>query len=325
MHRLRRLLFIAPLAVVLLLAGTVSTPYYALAPAPGRAVQPLIRFDGETRYESDGSFVLTSVRFRRLTALGIIGAWLDPDRDVVPRQALFAPGETAEEELERSISQMDRSKLDAAYVVLRELTGYPKEHGDGVLVESVVAGCSADGRLYPGDRIMAIDGQGVDRAREASRAIEAAPTGSRLTFDVTVDGEPETVRLVREPCGDSEAPIVGIRLINSFPFDIRIASGEIGGPSAGLIWALGLYDLLTPGDLTGGRTIAGTGELGIDGRVFPIGGVDEKVIAAADAGAAVLILPQQNLDEARALGDRGVEIVPVASFAEAIAYLERSA
>lgn len=325
MHRLRRLLFIAPLAVVLLLAGTVSTPYYALAPAPGRAVQPLIRFDGETRYESDGSFVLTSVQFRRLTALGIIGAWLDPDRDVVPRQALFAPGETAEEELERSISQMDRSKLDAAYVVLRELTGYPKEHGDGVLVESVVAGCSADGRLYPGDRIMAIDGQGVDRAREASRAIEAAPTGSRLTFDVTVDGEPETVRLVREPCGDSEAPIVGIRLINSFPFDIRIASGEIGGPSAGLIWALGLYDLLTPGDLTGGRTIAGTGELGIDGRVFPIGGVDEKVIAAADAGAAVLILPQQNLDEARALGDRGVEIVPVASFAEAIAYLERSA
>lgn len=325
MHRLRRLLFIAPLAAVLLLAGTVSTPYYALAPGPGRAVQPLIRFDGETRYESDGSFVLTSVRFRRLTTLGIIGAWLDPDRDVVPRQALFAPGETAEEELERSISQMDRSKLDAAYVVLRELTGYPKEHGDGVLVESVVAGCSADGRLFPGDRIMAIDGQGVDRAREASQAIEAAPTGSRLTFDVTVDGEPETVRLVREPCGDSEAPIVGIRLINSFPFDIRIASGEIGGPSAGLIWALGLYDLLTPGDLTGGRTIAGTGELGIDGRVFPIGGVDEKVIAAADAGAAVLILPQQNLDEARALGDRGVEIVPVASFAEAIAYLERSA
>ena len=106
-----------------------------------------------------------------------------------------------------------------------------------------------------------------------------------------MDGDPETVDLVREPCGDSAKPLVGVRMINSFPFDVQISSGEIGGPSAGLMWALGLYDLLTPGDLTGGRTIAGTGQIALDGTVIPIGGIEEKLTAAADAGATVFLVP----------------------------------
>jgi PDZ domain-containing protein len=114
-------------------------------------------------------------------------------------------------------------------------------------------------------------------------------------------------------------------MIESFPFGVRISSGEIGGPSAGLAWALGLYDLMTPGDLTGGRTIAVTGEVGLDGTVSPIGAADEKVVAAADAGASVLILPRDNLAEARSVGDRGVELVPVDSFDDALAYLRGSA
>lgn len=322
MRRFGRLGLIVPLAVLLGLAATVSLPYYALGPGPVRAVQPLIRFDGPERHESEGSFVLTSVRFSRLTPFGLVAAWLDPDRDVVHRSTLFPPGETAEEERERAISQMDQSKIDAAYVVLRELTGYPREHGDGVLVESVVDGCAADGELFPGDLIHTIDGTEVGTVRQARRAIEAAPSGARLTFRVTVDGEPETVRLIREPCGGSEDPLVGVSLVNSFPFEIRIASGQIGGPSAGLVWALGLYDLMTPGDLTGGRTIAGTGALLLDGSVRPIGSLDEKAVAAADAGAEVLLLPEANLEEARELTGSGLELVPVASFAEALAYLE---
>lgn len=322
MRWLRRTAFLVPLAAVVAFAGTIQLPFYALAPGPARAVQPLIRFDGPPRYESEGSFVLTSVRFDRLTAFGLVSAWIDPDRDVVSRSALFAPGETAEEERERSISEMDQSKLDAVSVVLRELTGYPREHGEGVLVESVVDGCAADGELYPGDLIQAIDGTEVRTVHEARRAIEGAPAGSRLIFDVTIDGEAETVRLVRAPCGGSEDPLVGVSLINSFPFDVRISSGEIGGPSAGLMWALGLYDLLTPGDLTGGRTIAGTGQLLADGTVHPVGSVGEKVIAATEAGAAILLVPEDNLEEARSLGDRGPELVAVGSFEEALAYLE---
>ena len=321
----RRFLWFVPLGVVLGLSATVYLPWYSVGPGPARAVQPLIRFEDRPRYESQGRFVLTSVRLNQLTGLGMLLAWLDPDRRVVGRQELFAPGEDREEERERSISQMDSSKLDATSVVMEALTSYPREHGHGVLIERVVDGCAADGELYPGDRILAIDGSDVGSFRDARRAIEAAPSGATLTFELSVDGEPETAHLVREPCGGSEEPLVGVAMINSFPFDVSIASGGIGGPSAGLMWALGLYDLLTPGDLTGGRTVAGTGAIGLDGHVEPISGIGEKLAAAADAGANVFLLPDGNLDEAEASGDHGMELVPVGDFDEALAYLERTA
>ncbi len=321
MRWLRRGWFALPALAVVLFAGTVFLPYYSIGPGPARPVAPLIRFDGHARYEADGNFVLTSIHFEQLTAFGIVRTWLDPDRSVVSRDFLFAPGETADEEHLRSISQMDQSKLDAAYVVLDELTGYPEEHGDGVVIEGVQEGCAADGELFPGDVVHAIDGTRVTDVADARRVIEAAPSGQELAFDVTVDGEPETVSLVRAPCGDRNEPLVGVFMIDRFPIDVRISSGDIGGPSAGLAWALGLYDLLTPGDLTGGRTIAVTGQVGLDGTIFPIGAPDEKVVAAADAGATVLILPRDNLAEARSIGDRGVELVPVGSFDEALAYL----
>jgi Lon-like protease len=321
MRFLRRVWLLLPLTAALA-AVTIYLPYYSLGPGPAKAVQPLIRFDDRPRYESEGSFVLTSVRFDQLTAYGVVAAWLDPDVSVVPRSDLFAPGETAEQERERSISQMDQSKLDAAYVVLEELTDYPREHGDGVLIESVVQGCAADGELFPGDVVQAIEGTEVDDVGDARRTIRAAASGARLTFDVTVDGEPETVSLVREPCGGSERPLVGVSMIESFPFEVRIQSGAIGGPSAGLAWALALYDLLTPGDLTGGRRIASSGQLGIDGTVYAIGGAGDKIIAAENAGATVLMLPGSNVEEARAVGESEIELVPVDTFGEALAYLQ---
>lgn len=317
----KRLAAFVAVGVVVGLSLTIYLPWYAVGPGPARAVQPLIRFEERTRYESQGRFVMTSVRYRQLTAFGVLMAWLDPDRSVVARSELYPEGEDQQEEQERSISQMDSSKLDAAAVVLRELYAYPREHGDGVLVESVVPGCAADGELFPGDRILAIDGGEVDTFRDARLAIEAAPSGETLTFDLSVDGEPETVDLVREPCGGSEEPLVGVAMINSFPFDVSISSGEIGGPSAGLMWALGLYDLLTPGDLTGGRTIAGTGQIAPDGTVLPIAGIREKVVAAADAGASVFILPSDNLKAVRAGGDHGIRLVPVRTFDDALGYL----
>lgn len=325
MRWLRRVLLLVPVFVLVFIGGYVFLPYYSLGPGPARDVEPLIQIDGTERYPSDGRFILTSVVFRQLTAFGIVGAWLDPDRSVVARERVYPSGQSVEVERERAISQMDQSKLDATAVVLRELTDYPREHGDGVLVESVVAGCAADGELYPGDLIQTIDGAEVGTVRDAKRAIEAAPSGSRLTFEVTVDGQPETVRLLREPCGGVEEPLVGVSLINDFPIDVTISSGAIGGPSAGLMWALGLYDLLTPGDLTEGRTIAGTGVIGLDGTVYPIGGIGEKLAAAEDAGASVFFVPKDNLREARRVGDHGLELVVVETFDDALAYLEGDA
>ena len=320
-----RTVAILVLAAAVVAARFVFLPYYAVGPGSAREVAPLIRIGEHRVYQSSGRFVMTSVHIEQLTAVGLLAAWLDPDEDVTPRSELFAPGETDQEEEQRAISQMDQSKLDAAYVVLAELAGYPKEHGRGVVVESVVSGCAADGELYPGDLITAIDGSGVADLQDASRAIEAAPSGSTLTFDVTVDGTPEHVDLVRKPCGGQNKPLVGVSMIPRFPFPITISSGEIGGPSAGLMYALTLYDLLTPGDLTAGRTIAGTGVIGLDGRVYPIGGIGEKIVAADEAGADVLLLPKGNLAEARATGASGIRLVPVGSFDDALTWLRANA
>ena len=310
------------LVVAFVLSGTVWLPLYSLGPAPAREVLPLIQVSGHPVYGSSGGFVMTSVRFRQLTALGALRAWLDPDQAVVPRSDLFTPGETRTEEHRRAISQMDQSKLDATSVVLSDLTGYPKEHRPGALVEAVVPGCAADGELYPGDLIRAIDGQAIRGAAQASRLIESARSGSSITFDIRAGGEHHLVDLRRAPCGGRDEPLVGVSLISNFPFRVVIESGDVGGPSAGLMWALGLYDLLTPGDLTAGRTIAGTGQIGLDGTVYPIGGIEEKVVAADHAGASVFLVPADNMAAARAAGDDGIVLIPVSSFQDAVDRLE---
>ncbi|MBI4260370.1 MAG: hypothetical protein HY658_07375, partial [Actinobacteria bacterium] len=135
----RKLAALVPLGTLAVVLASVSIPAYSVGPGPARDVEPRIEVDGPTTYPSKGRFVLTSVLVERATVLDVVGAWLDPARDVVPEHAILGPGETEEEGARRAVSQRDLSKIDAVSVVLSELTGYPGEHGNGVLVESVVA------------------------------------------------------------------------------------------------------------------------------------------------------------------------------------------
>jgi PDZ domain-containing protein len=321
----RLIVFLTFLSIVVIVGSYVTLPYYSEAPGPAHEVGPLIQFTGHQRYDSQGRFVLTSVleSVQRLTAIGALGAWLDPNRAVVPENELLFSGETQQQEHQRSISEMDQSKLDAVAAVLSELAAYPKHHGNGVLIESVAPGCPAQGNLFPGDLITSIDGSPVTLRREASKAIDAVPVGQPIRFEVHAGGSTETVDLSRAPCGQNGQPLVGISTLQNFPFKVSISSSNIGGPSAGLMWALGLYDLLTPADLTQGRTIAGTGAIDRSGTVFPIGGVSEKLIAARRAGADVFLVPRQNLAEAKASAG-GLRLIPVGSLQDALDFLRSS-
>jgi Lon-like protease len=324
---MRRALPYVPLAVAIVavfIAGFVPLPYYALGPGPAREVQPLISVDGPPVYQSDGRFVMTTVEFRQVTGVGALLAWLNPDEHVVASEQLFPEGETREQEDRRAISQMDQSKIDATSVVLDSLRAYRHAHGNGSLIRATVPGCSADGRLFPGDVVLEINGDRIRDARAASRAIESIPSGKALTFVVRPLGKTrdEDVRLVRQPCGGSTEPLVGVSMIDDFPFGVSIRSGDVGGPSAGLMWALGLYDALTPGDLTGGRTIAGTGTIAPDGTVGPIGGIEDKVLAADGVGASELLVPVQDMTAARAVAVPRLRLVPVDSFDRAVSFLE---
>jgi PDZ domain-containing protein len=313
-------------AALLLAAAWVPLPYYSEGPGPAREVVPLIRVDGHTTYDS-GRLVMTTVSFRQLTGVLALIAWLDPDKRIVGQDLLYPGGQTVAQERQRALSQMDTSKLAAVSVVLSALTDYrpvadlPPGQGDGVVIETVYEQCPAEGRLFAGDLVDSIDGNQIHDVADASKAMGAVAPGDPLTFHVSAGGEQHDVTVTRGDCPVTDRPIVGITMVNDFPFHVVISSGDVGGPSAGLMWGLGLYDLLTPGDLTGGRLVAGTGEMGLDGSVHPIGGIGDKIVAARGVGADLFLVPKDNLAEARTVDAGDMRLVPVGSFDEALAAL----
>ncbi|HTG47366.1 MAG TPA: S16 family serine protease [Actinomycetota bacterium] len=321
-HPVRTAAFVL-VAVALVAAAWVRIPYYAVGPGPAQSVTPLIDYERQPRYEPSGRFVMTTVRYFQVSPLQALWAWASPDWSIVPRSDLFAPGVPEDVQNQRSISQMDQSKIDATAYVLKRLDRYPMVHGRGALVEATVPDCPADGQLFPGDVIVAIDGKPVGSVREASVALDAVPSDRPIEFRVNVDGTIEHARFTRQRCvQDEDRRLVGVSLLNPFPFPVSIASAKIGGPSAGLMWALGLYDLMTPGDLTAGRTIAGTGTIDPrTGAVGPIGGIRDKVVAAERAGATIFLAPADNMAELANVDTGGMRVISVASFDEALSAL----
>jgi PDZ domain-containing protein len=305
-------------------AGWVPLPFFSFGPGPAREVAPLIHVDGAPTYGSSGHLVMTTIQFTQVTALGAMVAWIDPEKAVVDEEVVYPPGLSPPEEEERAISQMDQSKIDAAVVVLSELTEYPREHGPGAMVEAVGSGCPADGRLFTGDLIVRIDDERVDSRTEASRLIDSVPPDEPIEFRVEADGEVHDVSLARGSCPGSDEPLIGILLVEPFPFEIAIESDDVGGPSAGLMWAIGLYDLLTPGDLTAGRTIAGTGSIDLDGNVGAIGGILNKVLAARDADADIMLVPRDNFRELSEVDTGDLTLIRVSTFDEAVDALSSS-
>lgn len=315
----RRIPFLLVLGAVLFAGNCVRLPLFAEGPGPVRDVLPAISFSGHERFTTTGRLVLTTVAVTRdrLTPFQFVHAWLDPDEDLVPASEILPPGQTKEEEQQRAISSMDTSKIAAAYVVLSEVTSYPNRHGRGALVEQVADGCPAEGDLYPGDVILEIDGEPIRGLEDASRALQSSSSGEDLLFEIRAGDQLEQVHLTKEPCAGSAEPVVGVSMVPNFPIGISFRSGDVTGPSAGLMWALGLYELLSPDDLARGRVIAGTGAIDPSGEVMPIAGVQKKVLAAERAGADVFLIPDENLtDVSPQAGD--LELIPVGSFEDAI-------
>jgi PDZ domain-containing protein len=311
------------IAAVLLASSWITVPFYGVGPGPAREVTPLISFEGPERHDPAGKLIMTTVRVRHLTPITALAAWLDPEVTVAAESLIYPPGLDPVEESRISFSQMDQSKIDATAVVLGLLANYPDDHGAGALIESTSERCPADGHLFPGDVVTAIDDEPIDSKAEASRIIARTPEGTDLTFALDVDGASEEAVFARERCIEGDAGVfVGVVMLDTFPFPVQIASGDVGGPSAGLMWAIGLYELLTPGDLTQGRVVAGTGTLGLDGSVGGIGSVVDKVLGAEHAGANIFLVPKANAQELAGIDTGSMEVVPVATLDDAIGALE---
>jgi len=152
--------------------------------------------------------------------------------------------------------------------------------------------------------------------------ITAKPAGSTLTFTVDRKGTTIQERITTKTV--SGRPVVGVVVAEkfTFPFTVKISVGDIGGPSAGMMFALGIIDKLTPDNLTGGKFIAGTGEITDTGNVEPIGGIQQKMVGARDAGATVFLTPASNCADAKAAVPAGLKIVKVSTLSQAMTYLQ---
>ncbi|MFF2484789.1 PDZ domain-containing protein [Microbacterium sp. NPDC058062] len=300
--------------VVLLVITFLPTSYVIQRPGPvyntlgtaqnadGEEV-PLISVEGAETYPTDGSLDLLTVqvqgnREHTPSWFELAMAWFDPSRAVMPIDAIFPADQTTDERNEESAQMMVDSQHEATAAALTEL-GY--DVGGTLSVYSVIDGAAAEGILEQGDLILEANGEELTDV-STLRSVINEGEGAPVELLIERDGEQQTVEVTPKETTDDAGKttwILGVNLTTDydFPIDVTIQLNNVGGPSAGMMFALGIIDTLTPGELNGGQQVAGTGTITADGEVGPIGGIRQKMWGALDAGAQWFLAPEANCDE----------------------------
>jgi len=303
------------LAVVLVVGLSVvaarkSVPYVTFSPGPTVNVlgsyndKSIIRVTGHRVYRDKGALRLTTIvptgPSDKVSIPQMVLAWIDPDRAVYPRSTLYGNTDTRQSVQQQSAAQMASSQDNA---IASALGALDIPFTTKVGVATVQTGGPADGKLKPGDIIVSVNGKDVTDVSQVTDAIRPLPVGSHVALTVRRDNHLEQVNLVTTAATDDpEASAVRVSIQAAgyrFPFQVQLKLDQnIGGPSAGMMFAMGIYDVLTPGSLTGGKAIAGTGEIDGEGNVSPIGGIQQKLVGAQDDGAKLFLVPADNCAEA---------------------------
>jgi len=309
-----------------LVGAYVEIPYYTLGPGPARNVAQLIHVEGERTYGSDGVFFLTTVAVssRPVTLFEALVGWVDPAISLVKRDVIVRPGLSDDQQDQFNLLDMEESKY-AAIISALSAVGLAEEPIPGARVVAVAAGFPAANVLRPGDLITQANGVRVTNVVDLVKQIIAKPAGATLTMRVVRGNDTLNLSLVtgRSPVASDEGrPVVGAALAPAFrlPLDVTVDSENIGGPSAGLAFALTIADALVPEDLTRGHHVAVTGTIDLEGHVGPVGGVEFKVRAAEREGADIFLVPKDEVREATDAASH-VRVIGVATLQEAFAAL----
>lgn len=301
-------------------AATVELPYVIERPGPVFDVQEKIE-PAPTR--KHGAIYMTTVITSNGRLVSIVPALVDPKAAVVPRTAIRPEGMSPEQYGRVTTRMMDESKIAAQVVGLRA-AGYEVQlEGQGAEVQEVQAGSRATGLLMPGDVIVGAGGDPVKASADVIAIVRRFRPGDLLPLVIMRDGVRREVSIPLGAAPDNpERPRVGVVILThtldvKFPVDVKITTSDVGGSSAGLAFALGVYQAASGTDLTGGRKVAMSGALTPDGKVDPVAGVKFKVWAAEDAGAELFIAPEANRAEAEAAAKR-LRVVGVATFDDAL-------
>lgn len=317
------------LTAAIVLAGALITPPYVVMRA-GPAVNtlgdlqgtPIIEVKDAKTYPTEGSLDFTTVAQYggpgfEVNLWFLLSSLLDADSQIVPRDQVFPPDLTLDELQGATSAQMAGSQSSAEAVVFQKL-GYDQQ----AVVASVVPGGPAANVLREGDRIRWVGDTEITRASQVSEVVRKATAGAPLTLGIERGGVPSSVKIT--PTSQEGRTVIGVGLTAEFPKapTVAIHAGDVGGPSAGMMFALGIYDKLTPGPLTGGHAIAGTGTMALDGAVGPIGGIEHKMNGAQEDDVEWFLAPAENCPDVVGNIPDGLSVAKISTFDEAVHAVE---
>lgn len=330
---------------VLLVAALLGTFGFALVPAPyvveqpgpvfntlgkvefNKAQVPLIEIPGQKTYPTGGSLDMLTVsvvgnREQAPSWLEVAQAWIDPSKAVVPVDAIFPAGESVQQSNKQDAVDMANSQKDAVAAALISL-GYSLP--STLTVGGFSPSSPAVKILKVGDAITAIDGVAVNTVLGLRAEVAKTGAGVPVNLDIVRAGKASTVSVTPVLSTEKPAvPIIGIfpAIAYTFPFDVKIQLQNVGGPSAGQMFALGIIDKLTPGKLNGGANVAGTGTINADGQIGPIGGIRQKLYGARAAGATWFLAPYTNCNEVTGHVPKGITVLAVKTLADSLTALK---
>ena len=325
------LLILFSLFIVTSSAALIPTDYYFMSPGP--PYQWEIEYGDVDNYLFEGNLFQLTVR--RDEANALIYAWslLNDSYDLYPREVILPDGVTPQELSEISIQNMRTSENVAIAVALKNLGYEIDTRGDGVAVVGLLDDSPVKDKLKKGDLLNSINNIEIFSATEFISTLRTYSIGETVSIGLLreVDGAKEQMYIettLIEHVEYKGEPMVGFlaTTVNErfdFPFEIDIKTGNVGGPSAGLMMALNVYNNLIPEDITNSMIVAGTGTIEIDGSVGPVGGIKQKIIAAKRAGAELILVPVANFEEAKPLETDKTSIVAVDSFDEALSVISQ--
>ena len=328
--------------MAVLLAASVALPVPYLVLKPGPVFNTIGEFGGQqvvdiqeaTTYPTSGSLDMTTVSEfggpqDGVSVFQAVWGWLDPAVRVVPREIHYPENATEADTKLRNAEAFNSSQSYAVAAALQYLKLPVQEQ---VVVTSIVEGSPALDNLRAQDAIVSIDDVAMNAPEEVVAAVRAKPAGSNLVFKVLREGSPIEVSVTSAPKKDdlttpedeTGKPFIGIGVDDYYAatFPITFHLRDIGGPSAGSMFALAIIDKLTPGELTAGKNIAGTGTVDPQGNVGAIGGIAQKLAGAHKAGATLFLAPQSNCDEVIGNIPQGLTVVPVETIAQAVKAIE---
>lgn len=328
---------VAFLAVGLLL----PVPYLEMAPGPTFNTlgdidgTPVISIKVAQTYPTSGHLDLTTVNERGgpgggLYAGRVLVAWADPSSRVVPREVFYPDDVSADDAKAENAQMFSDSESDAVAAALRYLKLPVIE---AVVVSSVIDGGPSDGKLAPGDQLLKVDSTAISTPDDVTRAMSTVKPGDVVTITVRHDGGDHAagdkatgkvatveVKAGHNPTTPTKA-FLGITVGTTYraTFPLTITVGGVGGPSAGTMLALGIIDKLTPGDMNGGKYVAGTGTIDPDGNVGPIGGIAQKMVGARGNGAVLFLAPASNCEDVQqARIPDGLTIAKISTLTDAV-------